>query len=270
MPFFPPHAHTPGSPKDFSWMLETLKNAFWKIKTKKYGNTLEITFTPGSKWLGEEFTETLNIEKGAQGETGPRGPQGLRGEKGEKGERGERGLPGDAITAAQDYNLTKLASGFCTLAGTAVPTSPGSACAFMLTVDVRQIINAQLAYSESAVILCIADNEGCIYNKLSHRKHIGTYTSTSGGLLKRGVDLLEGVAVYTPTSDQHEILLCFNDLASTSGPQPASTDTAAAISNGVHVSTGILAINATVTAPVSVGAKAYERDFVKTLDRIVL
>ena len=96
--FYNPHQRKPGGAKDFAWMLEVLKNAFWKISTKKIGtNTLEVRFTPNSKWMGSEIVETLSIEAGAKGDKGDKGDKGLKGDKGDKGDQGERGLPGDAV-----------------------------------------------------------------------------------------------------------------------------------------------------------------------------
>lgn len=203
MPFWNPHQHKMGGVKDFAWLLEQLKKAFWKVSTKRTGNTLEIRFTPQSPWMGQEVVETLSIEAGAKGDKGDTGPRGLKGDKGDTGVQGERGLPGDAVYSCDSKTLNKVVADRALCIGK-VDQVAGSGCnAFMLSVytEVKQM--GALANYQAFNAIIVTDRTGANFVPVSYNAH--KYSTSGGAVMPTATDSneywLRGVAVTYSSTD---------------------------------------------------------------------
>lgn len=183
MPFWNPHQHNSNKYRDFSWVLEVLKNAFWKIKTEKDGNTLKVRFIPGSKWMGEEVVETLSIEAGAKGEKGDTGPRGLKGDKGDPGSPGapgERGLPGDGVYCCGATSFAKVTANRALHIGSVSHVADGWCNAFMLSVYVEcgGLATGNNFQAYNGII--VTDRTGVNFIPVSYNCH--QYSPNNGGV----------------------------------------------------------------------------------------
>ena len=168
---FEPHKHPEHhGPFDVTWLLNTLKTAFWRCRLEKRGDSkLDVVFSPASPWMGEEQRTTLDLPASIKGDTGPQGMTGPRGPKGDTGAQGPQGLPGNGICYTGNTTINKVGSNRALFVGRVKGLiSKASAC-FLLSVFVERLYMGEAVNFQALTCVVTVTRNGATFNPLSYQ-----------------------------------------------------------------------------------------------------
>lgn len=168
---FEPHKHPEHhGPFDITWLMNTLKSAFWRCRLEKNGDSkLDVVFTPASPWMGEEQRTTLDLPASIKGDTGPQGMTGARGPKGDTGPQGPQGLPGNGICYSGNTSISKVSADRAMFVGRIKGLiSKASAC-FLLSVFVERLYMGEPVNFQALTCIVTVTRNGAAFNPLSYQ-----------------------------------------------------------------------------------------------------
>ena len=168
---YEPHKHPEHhGPFDVTWLMNTLKSAFWRCRLEKSGDSkLDVVFTPASPWMGEEQRTTLDLPASIKGDTGPAGMTGARGPKGDTGPQGPQGLPGNGICYSGNKSISKVSADRAMFIGRIKSLiSKASAC-FLLSVFVERLYMGEAVNFQAFTCVVTVTRNGASFNPLSYQ-----------------------------------------------------------------------------------------------------